>query len=242
MTGKAETKQFFNLLAGQYDEWFSTDEGRYVDTHERRAMLSFLHPESTDVLLDVGTGTGVYLLDAARHGAYVIGLDFSKEMLQVLARKASQEEVKSFAELVLGDAEHLPFKEGVFTKLVCNTVLEFIPRPAKAVSEFSRVLKDDGEVVIGILTSTSFWAFRRWLRNLSEKNVYSNAQFYTLNKLSRLLKQGKLQIMEHRWAVFAPPKCPSSLLPVFEKVDRFLCMKQTFGGLGAFLAVKAAHV
>jgi ubiquinone/menaquinone biosynthesis C-methylase UbiE len=242
MAEKAETKEFFSLLAGQYDEWFSTDEGRYVDSYERRAMLSFLHPESADVLLDVGTGTGVYLLDAARHGAYVVGLDFSKEMLNVLAGKVSKEEVKGYVELVLGDAERLPFREGVFTKIVCNTALEFIPEPEDAVAEFSRVLRADGEVVIGILTSASFWAFSRWLKNLSEKNVYSNARFYTLGKLGKLLKRGKLEITEHRRAVFAPPGCPSSLLPVFEKVDRFLCMRRTLGGMGAFLAVRAIRV
>ena len=242
MTQKAETKESFSLLAEKYDQWFSTEEGQYVDSHEREAMLKFLHPESADILLDVGTGTGVYLLDAARHGSYTVGLDFSKEMLQVLARKISMEELKSYAELVLGDAEYLPFREEVFSKVVCNTALEFIPRPEDAVSEFSRVLKGDGMAVIGILTSTSFWAFRRWLRNLSEKNVYSGARFYSLGSLDKLLKKGRLEIVERRWAVFAPPGCPIPLLPFFKRADKILCTRPVVGSLGAFMAVKAVRV
>ncbi len=242
MTQKVETKASFALLAEKYDEWFSTEEGQYVDSYEREAMLKFLHPESADVLLDVGTGTGVYLLDAARHGSHAVGLDFSKEMLQVLARKISEEDVRNYADLVLGDAECLPFKEESFSKVVCNTALEFVPRPEEAVFEFSRVLKADGMAVIGILTSTSFWAFRRWLRNLSEKNVYSGARFYSLGRLNKLLKKGGLRIVERRWAVFAPPGCPSPLLPFFKKAEEILCERPVIGGLGAFLAVKAVHM
>jgi len=242
MTQKAETKASFGLLAEKYDEWFSTEEGQYVDSYEREAMLKFLHPESADILLDVGTGTGVYLLDAARHGSYTVGLDFSREMLQVLTRKISEEDVRGYADLVLGDAEYLPFKEEVFSKVVCNTALEFVPRPEDAVSEFSRVLKADGMVVIGILTSTSFWAFRRWLRNLSEKNVYSGARFYSLGGLDKLLRKGGLKIVERRWAVFAPPGCPSPFLPFFKKADKILCTRPVIGSLGAFLAVKAIHM
>ncbi len=241
MGKKAETRKSFDDLAWRYDEWFSTEEGRYVDLYERRALLGFVKPSSADVLLDVGTGTGTYLLEAARHGAYVVGLDISREMLKVLAGKISREGVESRVELVLGDAEHLPFREGAFTKLVCNTVIEFTPKPDDAVSEFSRVLGKDGEVFIGVLTSTSVWAFRRWLKNLSGRNVYAGARFYTLGKLRSLLTRGKLVAIDCRWAVFAPPGCPSGLLPLFEGVERSLCHRRILGGFGAFLAVKAVR-
>lgn len=53
---------------------------------------------------------------------------------------------------VIGDAEHLPFKESAFHSIKCTEVLEYLSSPEQAVSEMYRVLNDYG----GIIVSTPF--------------------------------------------------------------------------------------
>ncbi|MEM2922503.1 MAG: methyltransferase domain-containing protein, partial [Candidatus Bathyarchaeia archaeon] len=161
-------------------------------------------------------------------------------MVKVAASKTLSLGAKSSIELLLGDAENLPFRERVFTKAICNTVLEFTERPNKVVFELSRVIKEDGEAVIGVLTSTSIWAIRRRLQNLWTKNVYSNAQFYTLNKFRKLLKNSGLVYAGHRWAVFTPPRCPRILIPLLKRLEK-PSINHLLSGIAAFLAVKVVH-
>jgi SAM-dependent methyltransferase len=45
---------------------------------------------------------------------------------------------------VVADAEHLPFREGVFQRVECDAVLEHVPRPEPVVREIERVLLAGG--------------------------------------------------------------------------------------------------
>ena len=62
------------------------------------------------------------------------------------------DKVKSTRTTVIGNAEHLPFKEGVFNSIKCTEVLEYLNFPEQAVSEMHRVLKVFG----GAMVSTPF--------------------------------------------------------------------------------------
>ena len=45
---------------------------------------------------------------------------------------------------VLGDVQRLPFRDGVFTRIECDAVLEHVPHPETAVTEMGRVLECGG--------------------------------------------------------------------------------------------------
>ncbi|MFQ6074550.1 MAG: class I SAM-dependent methyltransferase [Candidatus Bathyarchaeia archaeon] len=238
-THKREVEARFSGMAEGYDRWFQTPIGRYVDHHEREAVVSLLDPRPGELILDIGTGTGVYLMEAARRGATVVGLDISLNMLRVLSRKLREEERRMEASLVLGDAENLPFREKAFQKAVSNTTLEFIPNPEKALGEARRTLRFGGSLVIGVLTSTSLWALGRRFRKLRSGNVYSYSRFYSLRRLRRVLKSSGLIVEEARWAVYAPRGTLGFLIPVYERLEGWLSSLPLLRSLGAFLAVKA---
>ncbi|HEX7880971.1 MAG TPA: methyltransferase domain-containing protein [Candidatus Eisenbacteria bacterium] len=48
---------------------------------------------------------------------------------------------------VVGDGEHLPFRDGVFDGVVLDAVIEHLARPARVVAEVKRVLKPGGTVL-----------------------------------------------------------------------------------------------
>jgi len=95
-------------------------------------------------ILDIGTGTGFIALILAGLGHDVIGIDLSREMINVARRKANGLKIR----FVIGDAEDLPFRDESFDAVVCRHVIWTLPNPKRAIEEWYRVLRDGGKVVI----------------------------------------------------------------------------------------------
>jgi len=237
-THKKKVESEFSALSPNYDIWYQTPLGRYIDETERSAILEFLKPCEADRILDVGTGTGIYIIEAVRSGAHVIGIDISVKMLNVLSKKISNEKIYSHVDLIVADAENLPFRSNLFDKIICNTVLEFLLNPVQALKEFNRVIFLDGKVVIGVLTSTSLWAFKRRINNLTVEDVWSKARFFSLKTLREMSKQAGFLVEKTKWSVFAPPNCPTKLLPMYNWLDDKLNSLPIIKNMGAFLVVR----
>jgi len=87
-------------------------------------------------VLDLGLGSGVDALLAARRGALVTGVDMTPEMLRT-ASDAARGEVRLVKALV----ERLPFADGSFDAAITNGVLNLCPEKPRALSELARVLR-----------------------------------------------------------------------------------------------------
>jgi len=95
-------------------------------------------------VLDVGCGTGVVALTAARHGATVKGIDLTPELVARAKENASIMNLEvEFAE---GDAEALAFGDATFDVVVSQFAHMFAPRPAVTIKEMLRVLKPGGTI------------------------------------------------------------------------------------------------
>src|SRR5438876_8553981 len=90
-------------------------------------------------VLDVGCGTGVVAITAARTGARVHGVDLTPELLDRARENASIAKFEiDFRE---GDAEALSFDDGRFDAVLSQFGHMFAPRPSVAIAEMLRVLK-----------------------------------------------------------------------------------------------------
>ena len=118
-------------------------------TRERRKAVRRLRAKPGDRVLEVsvGTGTNLPLLSQETGGAaHLVGLDISRGMLSVCARKLARKAVAS--ELIEGDASRLPFSEGSFDAVFHHGgIAEFGDRKA-AINEMWRVVKRGGRVVV----------------------------------------------------------------------------------------------
>ena len=153
MTGK----QLFDDWPERYDRWFKTPLGRVVIRHESALILDMLRPGRGELILDAGSGTGIFTREFLARGAGVVGLDISQAML----RRAAATNAALAGRLVAADMAHLPFADGVFDKTVSVTAIEFIADAKRAVAELFRVTKPGGVIVAATLNSLSPWAERR---------------------------------------------------------------------------------
>ena len=95
-------------------------------------------------VLDVGCGTGVVAITAARCGATVTALDLTPELLERARESAEIAGVK--VDWYEGDVEKLPFRDGEFDVVLSQFGHMFAPRPELAVAEMLRVLKPGGTI------------------------------------------------------------------------------------------------
>ncbi len=123
-----------------------------------------------DRILDVGSGAGQiirHLLATSRPDTEVVGFDLSWEMLK-RARERLQSDRPVF---VAADMRLLPFRNETFDCVTCGYVLEYLPDPKDGLSEFARVLRPGGTILLlatedsfsGLLTSHT-WKCRTFNR------------------------------------------------------------------------------
>ena len=125
----------YDLLSGRWSRL-------YVPTLLAEAGLATGHR-----VLDVATGTGeAATLAGSRVGATgrVIGIDISPPMLRIAASKVAKQPVSLF----LMDGQTLAFRDESFDAVVCQLGLMFLPDPATALREWTRVLRSRARLAV----------------------------------------------------------------------------------------------
>jgi ubiquinone/menaquinone biosynthesis C-methylase UbiE len=103
-------------------------------------VVDLAKPLKGDLALDVATGTGNTAFALAPHVRRVVGLDLTREMLDVAKRLAKEREIEN-ADWVLGDACRLPFADETFDLYVVRAAPHHFPRFDEFVREAFRVLR-----------------------------------------------------------------------------------------------------
>ncbi len=95
-------------------------------------------------VLDVGCGTGVVALTAARCGASVTGADLTPTLLEAARGNAALAGVD--IEFIEADVEALPFADASFDVVLSQFGHMFGPRPEVTIAQMLRVLKPGGVI------------------------------------------------------------------------------------------------
>jgi len=98
-------------------------------------------------VLEIGCGVGTDALEFVKSGALYTGIDVSSKTVE-LAKKNFELSGFSSQNIILADAENLPFKNGSFDFVYSWGVIHHTPNMNLAISEISRVLKEDGKFCI----------------------------------------------------------------------------------------------
>lgn len=135
---------FTEYKAIQKESWAYFAPLEVATTIPAASLVKFSNVKSGDAVLDVGCGTGVVAITAARLGASVSALDLSP----VLLERAQKNVALANVDVVLqeGDVEALPYPDHSFDVVLSQFGHMFAPRPAVAIQEMLRVLKPGGTI------------------------------------------------------------------------------------------------
>jgi ubiquinone/menaquinone biosynthesis C-methylase UbiE len=114
---------FYKLTAKGYNELYGGEQ-----KIKHKLIKENLDIKNTDLLLDVGCGTG--LLD---FNCNIIGIDSSIELLQ---QNSNNQKIQA-------KAENIPFKDNIFDKIISVTSMHNFDNIEKSIKEIKRVGKKD---------------------------------------------------------------------------------------------------
>ena len=135
-------REYFNSRADTWDENIAEK-----DTNKLTGMAERLELKPGSVVLDVGTGTGVflpYLLKNIGKNGKIVALDLAEEMLAKAMAKYSAENV----EYLHADIMDIPVYEEMFDSVVCYSSFPHFQDKHKALTEIRRVMKPGGRVFV----------------------------------------------------------------------------------------------
>lgn len=137
------TRDGYNRWAAIYD-----NEDNPLIALEETQVAKLLGETAGLTIADIGCGTGRHALRLAAAGAHVTAVDFSEAMLAQAAAKPGANAVRWVRHDL---ADHLPFPNASFDRVLCCLVLDHIPDLADLLSECRRICRPDGFVLISVM-------------------------------------------------------------------------------------------
>jgi ubiquinone/menaquinone biosynthesis C-methylase UbiE len=182
-------QQYYSIRAKDYDRqksrtWKSTlgfGDGVTIE------LLDALSDFENGLVLEVGVGSGrnaLPLLQKIR--LRLVGLDLSREML-----KLTQNKLSSFGQsidLVLGDAESLPFVNGLFDAIMCMSTMHYFESRERDLDQFSQILKENGAFVCGDLTVHEL-DYQGFLQTLEATLSRAHVRYCRPSEMKELMEQ-----------------------------------------------------
>jgi len=185
--GCALARDRYRRFAKIYDSFFESMNSGFVV----RAME--IHPPTHDMrVLDVGCGTGSWLVSYQEANCQVCGIDSSRSMAGVARQK-----VAGSGGVVVGDAVAIPFVDGSFDLVIASLLLhELEPEDRSAVvEEMKRVLKPDGRMLLADFASGRVRGFRGHFTKFVAVLVEAAAGFRHFRCGRRFVRQGGMRAL-----------------------------------------------
>jgi ubiquinone/menaquinone biosynthesis C-methylase UbiE len=154
-----------------------------------RSLCKNLRPP----FLEVGVGTGRF----AQELKIKFGIDVSTGVLKF----AKQNGILA----IKAEGESLPFVDSFFGAVFIIVTLCFVDEPLKVLKEASRVLKEDGAVILGLILKESPWASFYKIKGDAGNVFYRIAKFYSLEELKAFVEKAGLKIVEVSSTMFQSP-------------------------------------
>jgi ubiquinone/menaquinone biosynthesis C-methylase UbiE len=192
----------FGRAAVTYDQ-----VGPQFFSHFGRRIIEIAKIPAGSKVLDVATGRGALLFPAAEvvgQDGQVIGVDLSETMIQETSQELARRNTLSNIQLQQMDAEHLQFADSSFDYVLCGFAVFFFPELTRAMSEFYRVLKPNGQICV------STW----------DKSMDEELRWFDEIVKTHLPPEGEAD----------PPEEPNAMLqPVFDTAEGLQSILETAG-------------
>lgn len=137
-----------------------------IDVRWRKKVLQLVGKKEPKRILDIATGTGdLAIMMAELQPEKITGLDISPGMLEIGRQKIDSKRLSSNIEMVLGDAENIPFEDNYFEAITVSFGVRNFENLEKGLKEILRVLKPGGIFVVletAVPTKTPFKQGYKW--------------------------------------------------------------------------------
>jgi ubiquinone/menaquinone biosynthesis C-methylase UbiE len=191
---KKDVQQQFGKSADSY-----VSSAIHKDGNDLQKLLEMAAVTGEEELLDVATGGGHTANAFASCVKKVTALDLTPEML-VAAQKYILGNGHQNVEFKVGDAEILPFPDGVFDIVTCRIAPHHFPDVNKFVEEVHRVLKPSGQFLLDDNVVPEEEDYDLFYNTIEKWRDYSHFRAWKKSEWLRMLEISGFEIFEwHRF-------------------------------------------
>lgn len=141
------------------------------------------------LMLDVGCGSGVSLIEAKALGAVAFGIEADPNVKQIAEALSLN--------IHFGSLEDQPFAENRFDLIVMNQVIEHFPNPDLALKTLRGRLTSNGRMVLVFPNTASLWrrlSGKRWIN----WHIPYHLHHFDLKHFERMAQQCGLEVLRSR--------------------------------------------
>jgi len=146
-----KTSEFFNRYAHDFSDIYgnkNTFPNSFINNCFRKAMkyrysksVNSCYPIEGKSVLDVGCGPGHYSVELAKRGAkYILGIDFSEEMINLAMEKSKLAQVENRCVFVFGDFLECDITEKFDYSIVMG-FMDYVEKPIEIIGKVLSVTK-----------------------------------------------------------------------------------------------------
>lgn len=147
-----------------------------------RLIINYIPKQGS--ILDAGCGTGTYLKKIEQINQDIIGVDLNENSIKGLGNLA-----------LVSNVEKLPFQSNSFKMVVSLSTLQYVNNIEKVITEFERVLEDNGCLIITIPTAMSISRIERTLSiKLGRYPAPTSIKLFTPKLVKNIFKNTKFKI------------------------------------------------
>lgn len=144
---KSSIARFYDSMGPVYARMRQYGHNR--DGSTKTCLVDALTPFEDDIILDIGTGPGMYAIDiaTAAPSCRVVGIDISETFIDIAKESALSAKINN-VEFALGNIESLGFADNHFSKIICAGVISVVHQRKQAINELARVLRPGGTLAV----------------------------------------------------------------------------------------------
>jgi phosphatidylethanolamine/phosphatidyl-N-methylethanolamine N-methyltransferase len=133
-------KRFWDRFAKYYDSFIDKIFGRTY-----KSILENINSDlnSTNNVLEIGTGTGIIPFSIYSKVSSIIATDISAEMIYIANQKLAKSKVRNI-DFQIQDSYNLTFPDKSFDVVIASNLFHLLFEPEKPIREIKRVMKDNG--------------------------------------------------------------------------------------------------
>jgi cyclopropane fatty-acyl-phospholipid synthase-like methyltransferase len=187
-------RTYFDRAAVTFDTFYDKQRSRFMQWIDRRfrsdvferyyRTFESLELQEKRTVLDIGCGSGPYVVEAAKRGARrVVGMDMSESMLDLARKRADAAGVKTKCEFTLGTFPQDASPE-VFDHAIVMGVMDYVADPYDFLSALVRRV----EISAMISFPSKHW-FRTPFRKVRYWLKHCPVYFYDAKQIEQVCRQ-----------------------------------------------------
>jgi len=179
---KAAVQQQFGNVAANY-----ATSTVHASGEDLNRMVQISNLSGKERVLDAGCGAGHTALAFAPHIAEVVAYDLTASMLEQVEQLAAQRNVTNLTTR-RGDVEELPFEDASFDLVVSRLSAHHWPHPARALAEFKRVLKPNGQFILSDIVAAEDPTLDTFLQTVELLRDPSHVRDHSISQWNMMLR------------------------------------------------------